>query len=174
MWIEALDDPKLTRLSLAERGAWWGLLKLAHRCEAGGKIVSGGVALDLNDIADALHIRNGEDRGAFESMIAEMKKRGSLSWKNDVLFVVNLEERQKVPPSSEREAVAQRQRDSRERKRGGLTGAGKHTEESRLETEYHTKLSLATQAKQKELQRELSKTEMQTLMDEIHKEVYGE
>jgi len=41
MWLEALDDPKLTRLSLAQRGAWWALLKLAGKCDAGGKIVSG-------------------------------------------------------------------------------------------------------------------------------------
>ena len=48
MWVEALDDPKLIKLSLAERGAWWGLLKLVRKCEDGGRsgrIVSGGAGL---------------------------------------------------------------------------------------------------------------------------------
>ena len=117
MWVEALDDPKLTRLSLAERGAWWGLLKLAHKCEAGGKIVSGGESLGIDEIADALHLKTGEDRQALESMIAKMEKRGSLVWNDDVLTIVHYEERQRIPPSARPEAVAERVRRYRERQK---------------------------------------------------------
>ena len=119
MWLEALDDPKLTRLSLAERGAWWGILKLAGKCDAGGKLMSGGQALDMDEIADALHIKTSDDRQALESMIAKMEKRGSLSWNDDVLTVVHYEERQRIPPSSRPEAVAERVRRHRERQKAG-------------------------------------------------------
>ncbi len=52
--------------------------------------------------------------------------------------------------------------------------APEQTEESKLKTEYSTKLSLATQSRKKELGRDLSKEEMQETMAEIRKEVYGE
>ena len=118
MWLEALDDPKLTRLSLAERGAWWGLIKLAGKCSAGGKIVSGESALDMDEISDALHIKTSDDRQALESMIAKMEKRGSLKWNDNILVIVHWEERQAIPPSSRPEAVAERVRLHRERQKG--------------------------------------------------------
>ena len=123
MWLEALDDPKLTRLSLAEKGAWWGILKLAGKCEAGGKLVSGGVGLDVDEIADALHIKTGDDRQALESMIDKMEKRGSLIWNEDhTLTMVHYEERQRIPPSAQPEAIAERVRLYRERRKE--TGKG--------------------------------------------------
>ena len=123
MWLEGLDDPKLTRLSLAERGAWWGILKLAGKCDAGGKILSGGAGLEMDEIADALHIKTSEDRQALESMIAKMEKRGSLIWnENHVLTVVHWEERQRIPPSLRPEAVAERVRRHREQRKE--TGKG--------------------------------------------------
>lgn len=118
MWLEALDDPKLTRLSLAEKGAWWGILKLAGKCEAGGKIVSGGQGLDIDEIADALHIKSSEDRGALESMITKLEKRDSLKWNKGVLTVVHWKERQRIPPSAQPDAVAERVRRFRERQKG--------------------------------------------------------
>ncbi len=118
MWIEGLDDPKLTRMSLAERGAWWDLLKLAAKCEAGGRIVSGGIGLELDEIADSLHIKTADERQALESMIVKMAERGSLMWnEGHTLVVVNYEKRQMVPPSSRPEAIAKRQRTFRERKK---------------------------------------------------------
>lgn len=116
-YLEALDDPKLTRLSLAEKGAWWGILELAGKCDAGGKIVSGGEGLDMDEIADALHIKTAEDRGSLESMIAKMGKRHSITYNEGVLRVVHWEERQRIPPSARPEAVAERVRRHRERKK---------------------------------------------------------
>jgi len=121
MWLEALDDPKLTRLSLAERGAWWGILQLAGKCEAGGRIVSGSQGLDMDEIADALHIK-ADDRQALGSMVAKMEQRGSLKWNDNTLVVVHWEERQRIPPSSQPEAIAERVRRSRERRKE--TGKG--------------------------------------------------
>lgn len=124
LWLEALDDPKLTRMSLAERGAWWGILQLAGKCEAEGKIVSGSEALSLEEIADALHIKTLEDRQSLESMMAKMGKRGSLIW-NDahILTVVHYRERQKISPSARPAAVAERVRRHREHRK--KTGNGK-------------------------------------------------
>ncbi len=116
MWLESLDDPKLTRLSLAERGAWWGLLELAGKSGGDGKIVSGGQGLDMDEIADALHIKSSGDREALESMITKMEKRGSLQWNQGVLTIVHWEERQRIPPSARPEAIAERVRLHRERK----------------------------------------------------------
>lgn len=126
MWVEALDDPKITKLSLAERGAWWGLLKLTRKCEDGGKagrIVSGGQGLSIEDIADSLHIKTNEDRQALEYMITKMEKRGSLKWNHGMLTVVHFEERQKVPASARPENVAKRVRDFRDRQKGIATDA---------------------------------------------------
>jgi len=117
MWLEALDDPKLTRLSLAEKGAWWGLLKLAWKCESKGKLISGGHGLTMDEIADALHIKTTEDRQALESMITSMEQRNSLHWNSSVLTVVNLEERQKRPESASPEAVAKRVQEYRARQK---------------------------------------------------------
>ncbi|MBA7468382.1 hypothetical protein ES707_03630 [subsurface metagenome] len=118
MWLEALDDPKLTRLSLAEKGAWWGILKLAGKCDAGGKLLSGGQGLDTDEIADALHIKTSEDRQSLETMIGKMKIRGSLKWnENNTLTVIHWEERQRIPPSARPEAIADRVRRYRERRK---------------------------------------------------------
>lgn len=115
MWVESVDDPKVTGLSLAERGAWWGLLGLAGKLGAGGKLVSSGQSLDMEEIADALHIKGTGDRQALESMITKMEKRRSLKWNGNVLVIVNWEKRQRKPPSAAPAAVAQRVRDYRER-----------------------------------------------------------
>jgi len=118
MWLESLDDPKLTRLCLAERGAWWGILELAGKCDAGGKLVSGSVGLDMDEIADALHVKTSDDRQALESMVAKMEKRGSLKWnENSTLTVIHWEERQRIPPSLHPEAIAERVRRYRERRK---------------------------------------------------------
>jgi len=117
MWLESLEDPKLTRLSLAERGAWWGILELAGRGDAGGKILSGGLGLEMDEIADALHIKTDEDRQALESMITKMGKRGSLKWDENILTVIHWEERQRIPPSARPEAIAERVKKFRERRK---------------------------------------------------------
>jgi len=117
MWLEALDDLKLTRLSLAERGAWWGVLQVAHKCDAGGKLISGGRALGIDEIADAMHIKTAEDRQALESMITKMGQRNSLVWNAKALTVVHWGERQSIPPSSRPEAIAERVRRHREKQK---------------------------------------------------------
>ncbi|GAI96765.1 unnamed protein product [marine sediment metagenome] len=118
MWLADLDEPKLTRLSLSERGAWWGIYQLAGKCDADGKIISGGEGLNIDEIADALHIKTAEDRKSLESMIAKMERRGALKWNQEALIIVDYEERQRIPPSSRPEAVAERVRRHREKKKG--------------------------------------------------------
>jgi len=117
MWLADLDDPNLTRLSLAERGAWWGIYQLASKCDAGGKIISGGEGLGIDEIADALHIKTAEDRKSLESMIAKMERRGALKWNQEALTIVDYEKQQRRPPSARPEAVAERVRRYREKQK---------------------------------------------------------
>lgn len=121
MWVEALDDPKLIRLSLAERGAWWGLIKLARKLDPqgnnSGRLETGGQGLDMDEIVDALHIKTDSDRRALESMIEKMKSRGSLLWNGSMLTIVHFEERQRIPASTHPEAVADRVRRYRDRQK---------------------------------------------------------
>ena len=165
MWLEALDDPKLTRLSLAEKGAWWGLLQLAGKCGAGGSLVSGGVGLDIDEIADALHIKTSDDRQALESMMSKMEKRGSLRWNGSVLTVVHWEERQRIPPSARPEAVAERVRRHRERQKAA---------HAPIDTERLEEISLRVRKKRKELGRELKPQELQDIKDEVNEEFGSE
>ena len=160
MWLEALDDPKLTRLSLAERGAWWGILKLAGKCDAGGKILSGGQGLDMDEISDALHIKTSDDRQALESMIAKMGKRGSLRWNESVLIIIHYEERQRIPPSAHPEAVAERVRRYRERKR-------EHKPLDPMLADRQSLMGIEYRKRRKELGRELTTEERFELQAEI-------
>lgn len=167
MWVEALDDPKLTRLTLAERGCWWGLLKLAGKCQADGKLVSGGLGLELDEIADALHLKSEEDRQVLESMIAKMKDRGSLKWNHGVLVVIHYPERQAIPPSSRPENIADRVRRHREKKKP----------KDPREAEKLSQIGIRYKLRRKELGRELSTEERLELSAEIDKELdkkYGQ
>jgi len=168
VWVAALDDPKIVRLSLAERGAWWGLLKLTRKCEdggKGGKLLSGGQGLDMDEIADALHIKSSEDRQALESMIDKMEKRGSLRWNKNILTVVHWEERQKIPPSARPEAVAERVRLHRDRKG--------HKPVDPMLAERQNRIGIEYKERRKELGRELTTEERLALEGQIEKELEG-
>lgn len=171
MWVEALDDSKLTRMGLAERGAWWGLIKLARKLDPegknSGKIETGGQGLDLEEIADALHIKSDSDRHAFESMISKMESRGSLKWNGRVLTIVHFEQRQKVPKSSTPEAIADRVRRFRDKKRV------RNYPIDLKETERLSLRGIRCKAKSKELGRDLSTGERQEIEDQIDKELEG-
>ena len=164
MWVEALDDPKLTRLTLAERGAWWGLLQLAGKCEADGKIVSGGQGLDIEEISDALHLKHEEDRQALESMIAKMEERRSLVWNGQTLTVINYEKRQRIPPSAQPAAVAERVRQFRERKK-------EHKPTDPMLAERQSRMGIEYKERRKALGRDLTAEERLELESRIGKEL---
>lgn len=119
LWIDSLHDFKLIRLSLAQRGAWWGIVTIAGECKRDGRLESGGHPLTIDDIAEMLHVKTKEDREALESMVREMVKSNSLAWNNGhVLTVVNFVKRNVFSsPSADKEAVAERVQKHRERKR---------------------------------------------------------
>lgn len=165
MWLEALDDPKLTRLSLAERGAWWGVLQLAGKLAADGRLETGAQGLDMDEIADALHIKTSDDRRALESMIEKMESRGSLLWNGSVLTVVHWEERQAIPPSARPEAVAERVRQHRQRQR-----EERQPPDARR-AERLSQMGIRYKARRKELGRELTTEERLELGEELDKEL---
>ena len=118
-WLDSLHNPKLIRLSLAERGAWWGLLGLAGELggyDSDGALVAGGQPLTLDEIAESLHIKQA-DRPHLDSMVEKMVCGGSLAWNGNTLYVVNWDERQHIPTSDRPEAVKERVRLHRERQK---------------------------------------------------------
>ena len=138
LWLDSLHNQKLIRLSLAERGAWWGLLSLTGELDAGGALSSGGQPLTLDEMAESLHIKEA-DRPHLVSMIQKMTKQGSLAWNGNTLHVVNWHERQHIKPSDRPEAVAERVRRFREKKRASsptpLPGDGEKEGEGEGEKE---------------------------------------
>lgn len=119
MWIEWIHDPKMLKLTWAERGMWWALLSLAGECGAGGKLItSAGEAMSLETIERCLHIRKPEAKPLI-SMIEKMENMGSLHWNADILTISHWEDRQITFPSERPEAVRDRVRRHRERKATG-------------------------------------------------------
>jgi len=116
LWLDSLHNRKLIRLSLAERGAWWGLLSLAGELGAGGALTAGGQPLTLDEMADSMHISQA-DRPHLDSMVEKMVRGGSLAWNGNALYVANWEERQRIAPSDRPEAVRERVRLYRERQK---------------------------------------------------------
>lgn len=118
MWVEWIDDPKMLSLSLAEQGAWWRLVTLAKKCAADGYLIKSNESpLSLDEIANALRIRTKADRKAFNSMIEKMTDLGSLHWSSGILVVTHFAERQAKTSSETPEAIRDRVRRSREKKR---------------------------------------------------------
>lgn len=116
MWIEWIHDPKMHKLTLAEIGAWWGLVTLAGELDAGGKLIRhDGTSLSIPEIATCLHITKVKDLASLNSMIEKMEKGGSLSWNNGTLCINHFPERQFIPPSETKEAVRERVRRHREK-----------------------------------------------------------
>jgi len=116
MWVEWIDDIKILELTLAEQGTWWRLCTLAQKCAADGALVrDDGAPLSLDEIADILRIKAGDDRKALASMIQKMTTQGSLRWNSKTLFVIHFAERQAKTSSETPEAVRDRQRRFREK-----------------------------------------------------------
>jgi len=124
MWVEWLGDAKMDRLSLAEQGAWWRLVSLAHECEhkdaqtgkLDGALIVAGSPLSLAEIMKSLKIADEADKAVFNQMLEKMGNAGSLKWVSDTLDVIHYEERQRAATDT-KEARRQRQRDLRESKK---------------------------------------------------------
>jgi DnaD/phage-associated family protein len=117
MWAEWVHDAKMLGLTLAETGAWWKLVTLAHECAQDGQLVKGdGTPLTISEITKCLHITSAKDRKTLEAMISKMAGLGSLHWNSNLLVVTHYSERQEMIPSESKEAVRERVRRHRESK----------------------------------------------------------
>lgn len=115
MWVEWLGDPKIDSLSLAQQGAWWRLVSLAHQCADDGALTVGGTPLSTEEIMKTLKITDEADRQVFLTMIEKMKARGSLHWNSNTLVVTHYKDRQEMVPSNFPEAVLARQHKHRQK-----------------------------------------------------------
>ncbi|GAI93134.1 unnamed protein product, partial [marine sediment metagenome] len=119
MWTEWVHDPKMLNLTLAEQGAWWRVVSLAHECNAGGGLVKGnGAPLTIKEIAKTLYMTAPEDFEVMKSMNNKMVEAGSLAWNHGILTVIHLNDRQEMMPSETPEARRNRVRLYRERQAG--------------------------------------------------------
>lgn len=120
MWTEWLGDAKMDRLSLAEQGAWWRLVSLAHECghldekdKPDGALIVAGTPLSLVEIMKSLKITEAPDQAVFSQMLDKMKNAGSLHWSSNTLVVTHYEERQRALTDT-KEDRARRQRERRD------------------------------------------------------------
>ena len=114
MWVEWIGDPKIDSLSLAEQGAWWRLVSLAHQCAADGALTVSGTPLSTDEIMKTLKITDEADRQTFLQMSEKMKTRGSLHWNSNALVVSHYKDRQEMVPSNLPAAVLARQHTHRQ------------------------------------------------------------
>jgi len=111
MWAEWPNDPKMVKLNLAEIGAWWELVTLAHNCNNAGRITTGnGRALTIKEILKTCRVNTPVDSRSFRYMIDKMTEDESLHWESDTLVVTNYVSRQEQVPSESKEAVRERVR----------------------------------------------------------------
>jgi len=130
MWTEWLGDAKMDRLSLAEQGAWWRLVSLAHDCGhiievptkrgkktmSDGALILAGTPMSVTEMMKTLKITEEVDKAVFNSMLHKMEIAGSLRWNRDTLYVTHYEERQRSLTDT-KEDRARRQRELRESKK---------------------------------------------------------
>ena len=100
LWFEMLGDPKMTRLTLAERGCWHEILLLAGQSPVRGKLMlTETEPMTLDDIARALSLTP-DEYPVLESCVNKLIKLDSLRWnEHNCLEVVHFIERQDKYPS---------------------------------------------------------------------------
>jgi len=100
LWFDILGDPKMTRLSIAERGCWDGILLLAGQSPIRGKLMlTETKPMTLDDMAKALSLTHNEKR-VLKSCISKMMELNSLRWnENNCLEVIHFKDRQEIYPS---------------------------------------------------------------------------
>lgn len=100
LWFEMLGDPKMTRLTLAERGCWHEILLLAGQSPVRGKLMlTESEPMTMDDIARALSLTP-DEYPVLESCVGKLVKLNSLSWnEHNCLEVVHFIERQDKYPS---------------------------------------------------------------------------
>ena len=99
LWFDMLGDPKMTRLSSAEKWYWIGILLLAGQSPIRGKLMLTDVEpMSIEDMAKALHLPP-EEFPSFENTISSLISLKSLRWNEHSLEVIHFKNRQEVYPS---------------------------------------------------------------------------
>ena len=100
LWFDMIGDPKMSRLSIAERGCWTGILLLAGQSPIRGKLMlTETQPMSIQDIEMALKL-NRREVVVLKSCISKMIDLNSLRWNdNNSLEVIHFKERQEVYPS---------------------------------------------------------------------------
>ncbi len=111
-YSEMLHDPKLKRMTPAQRWVWVGLLCLASDSEDRGVLeLAPGVAYELDDLALAMDV----DAETVDTCLGHAAELGMLRRDGTKLIVVNWDKRQYDNPSDTPEQTRERQRKHRSR-----------------------------------------------------------
>ena len=96
LWFEIIGDPKMTRLSSAEKWYWIGILLLAGQSPIRGKLMlTSTEPMSADDISAALSL-SAEEIPQLKNCIAKLQKLGSLALNSNCFEVVHFKERQEV------------------------------------------------------------------------------
>ena len=100
LWFEMLGDPKMTRLTLAERGCWHEILLLAGQSPIRGKLMlTETEPMTFEDVAKALRLTP-DEFAVLQSCVEKLVKVNSLNWnEHNCLEVTHFTERQEKYPS---------------------------------------------------------------------------
>lgn len=112
LYTEINNDPKVIRLTWAQRGIWSALLALAGQIDEQDENGPTGCVGSLQDAA--LMIRCDEDE--FTEAVCAFTERGMIHEDDGLLYLSQFAERQSRAPSSQREAVTERVKRYRRRK----------------------------------------------------------
>lgn len=107
MYSEVIHDPKIRKLSPAQRWVWVGLLCLASESDTRGVLeIAPGVPYEPEDLASLLGV-SAEDASACLQLLERM---GMIRWDDTKLIIVNWDKRQYLYPSDAPEQTRARQR----------------------------------------------------------------
>lgn len=117
---EDLDDPRIHRLSLEERGVWWGLLLYSLRASKipGRFIHPYDEPMSVEDIADGMRC----DAGALQAALSRLratKPQPLMLYENGEWVIPDFERRS---TDGEREKLRAAWRERQRRRRGGKDG----------------------------------------------------
>lgn len=112
LYTEINRDPKMLRLTWAQRGIWSALLALAGEIDDQNEQGPTGYVGPVDDAALLLRCDDAE----FAEAVEAFEERGMVRLEDDALYLTRYADRQKRAPSSRREAVAERVKRHRRRK----------------------------------------------------------
>ena len=132
LYTEMLDDVKLSRLSDAQKWRFVQLLLLAGECDAEGALVTGDSPMTTEDVTWRLRI----DTQTLVTDLEKLTELGLVHIEDGAIIITKFANRQGPTQAEKREQWKKRQKERRERLKGGsVTGDSRESHAPRVEKE---------------------------------------